>query len=250
MKKKLLLALVVSVLLVGCGSTDTTDNAQGTEAPQTQEEQKQEEPPHEHTYTESITTEATCEADGVKTFTCECGDSYTETITATGHNYEEVADSATPATCDTDGKEADAKCSLCESVVEGAVITASGHSYGEYIYNNDATTSADGTETATCSVCGGKTSRTKAGTKLALENFPHALNSPWYDASTNQVYFYTVGKSDPTMEPYTTAFAMLEPYAYYDGGIVPLKTVGKFNEYVGTYAEGDIYLSSARVVYE
>ena len=160
--------LAVAVLFVGCGNTDTTDNAQGTEAQQTQEEQKQEET-HTHAYTEAITTEATCEADGLKTFTCECGDSYTEVITATGHNYEEVADSAVEATCDTDGKEADTKCSICENVVEGAVITASGHSYGEYVYNNDATTSADGTETATCSTCGKKNTRTKSGTKLVKE---------------------------------------------------------------------------------
>lgn len=83
MKKKLLLALMMSVLLVGCGNTDTTDSADGTEVNETQ---KQEE--HLHAYTESITTEVTCEADGVKTFICECGDSYTEAIPATGHVYE------------------------------------------------------------------------------------------------------------------------------------------------------------------
>lgn len=43
---------------------------------------------HVHSYTSSITKEATCTEDGVKTFTCECGDSYTETIPTTGHNYE------------------------------------------------------------------------------------------------------------------------------------------------------------------
>lgn len=38
----------------------------------------------------AITTPATCEADGVKTFTCEiCGESYTEAIPAAGHNWSE-----------------------------------------------------------------------------------------------------------------------------------------------------------------
>ena len=42
----------------------------------------------DHTYDESITTEATCTTAGEKSFTCsKCGDSYTETIAATGHSY-------------------------------------------------------------------------------------------------------------------------------------------------------------------
>lgn len=43
---------------------------------------------HEHSYTETVTKEATCGEDGVKTFTCDCGDSYTQSIPATGaHTY-------------------------------------------------------------------------------------------------------------------------------------------------------------------
>ena len=73
--------LAVAVLLVGCVNQQETNNPSNeqqtstestttneltyTEAPTTTEEPT--EPPHEHAYTESITTEATCEADGVKT---------------------------------------------------------------------------------------------------------------------------------------------------------------------------------------
>ncbi len=39
-----------------------------------------------HSYTESITTPAGCESEGTKTYTCTCGDSYTESIPAVGHS--------------------------------------------------------------------------------------------------------------------------------------------------------------------
>ena len=40
---------------------------------------------HTHKYTSKITTAATCTEPGVKTFTCSCGNKYTETIPALGH---------------------------------------------------------------------------------------------------------------------------------------------------------------------
>ena len=43
---------------------------------------------HKHSYTETVTKEPTCIEAGEKTYTCECGDSYTEVIPATGHHYE------------------------------------------------------------------------------------------------------------------------------------------------------------------
>ncbi len=46
-----------------------------------------EEETHTHSYTSSVTTAATCETAGVRTYTCSCGHSYTEAIPATGHNY-------------------------------------------------------------------------------------------------------------------------------------------------------------------
>ena len=41
---------------------------------------------HVHSYNKSITTPATCTTDGLATFTCSCGDSYTEVIKA-GHTW-------------------------------------------------------------------------------------------------------------------------------------------------------------------
>ena len=40
---------------------------------------------HTHNYTAKVPKQATCTAAGVKTFTCICGSSYTETIPAKGH---------------------------------------------------------------------------------------------------------------------------------------------------------------------
>ena len=42
---------------------------------------------HKHSYKSKVTKAATCTKDGVKTFTCECGERYTEAIRATGHKY-------------------------------------------------------------------------------------------------------------------------------------------------------------------
>lgn len=123
------------------------------------------EPPHEHTYTESISKEAACTEAGEKTFMCDCGDAYTEIIEETGHNYEEMDDSEVSATCTKDGKRADTKCTLCGDVINGAVIPAIGHDYGDYVYNNDATFSKDGTKTSTCANCGDKVTKTASGTK-------------------------------------------------------------------------------------
>lgn len=57
--------------------------------------------------------------------------------------------------------------------VTNAKVTLSckNHKFGAYTYNNDATCAKDGTETATCSVCGFKDTRTKAGTKTDDHKF-------------------------------------------------------------------------------
>ena len=73
--------------------TKKTDEAKPTEAQPKEskpEPTKPTEPtpaPHSHSYSSSITQNASCNANGVKTFTCSCGDSYTESIPMTDHNW-------------------------------------------------------------------------------------------------------------------------------------------------------------------
>jgi len=127
MKKRLLGVLLFVVLVsvcVGCGAESTTNGqTEVVETPAAEEstpEQTAEpietpeeiEEPHTHNYAEEITTDATCEADGLKTFTCECGDTYTEAIPAVGHVYENYV-SNNDATYLADGTET-SKCNTCD----------------------------------------------------------------------------------------------------------------------------------------
>lgn len=126
MKKRILSTMLITTLgivaLVGCGNAEHTNV---TEIETVEEATEVEtEAPHEHAYTEAITVEATCLEEGEKTFTCECGDTYTETIPVTGHDF------------------------------------------AEYVSNEDATYEADGTETATCLVCGETDTRVAEGSML------------------------------------------------------------------------------------
>ena len=62
------------------------------------------EAPHTHSYSSKVTTAATCGKEGVKTFTCSCGHSYTEKIAATGQHSWQSATCTNPKTCNNCGK--------------------------------------------------------------------------------------------------------------------------------------------------
>ena len=117
---------------------------------------------HEHSYTEEITKQPTCSEEGEKTFTCDCGDTYTETIPAKGHT--EVIDKAVPATCTTDGKTEGSHCSVCGEVIkEQTLIKATGHKYDDGKITKQPTCTETGVKTYTCSECGAtKTETIKA----------------------------------------------------------------------------------------
>ena len=103
------------------------------------------------------TTPATCTKDGVKTRTCACGETETQTIPATGHTFGDWEET-TPATCTADGVETPT-CSACGET-ETRAIPATGHSFGEWTVTAPATCTVDGMETRTCSACGETETRT------------------------------------------------------------------------------------------
>ena len=77
---------------------------------------------HTHSYTSKVTKPATCTENGVKTYTCECGDSYTETIPATGHiSSDWIIDKN--AAINVKGSK-HKECTVCKKVLETAEIPA------------------------------------------------------------------------------------------------------------------------------
>ena len=129
-----------------------------------------------HSYTSKVTTAATCTTDGVKTFTCRCGKSYTEKITKLGHSY-----GAWTKLNDTQHQRV---CSRNSSHIEKA-----NHSWNSGAVTKAATCSATGTKTYTCTVC----NATKTET-IAINSSNH-VNTTNKDAvaSTCTVKGYTAG---------------------------------------------------------
>ena len=110
--------------------------------------------------TNEVTTAATCEADGVRTYTAKVtfeGKDYTDTktevIPATGHDTELVG--AKDATCTEDGYTGDEVCTVCgETVKKGEVIPALGHKI-KLVGAKAATCTEDGyTGDEVCTICG------------------------------------------------------------------------------------------------
>ncbi len=73
---------------------------------------------HTHAYQEAITKVPTCTALGTRTFTCECGDTYTEELPMVAHQYTEKR---IPAAVSSPGKVQQI-CSVCSAVKDEALI--------------------------------------------------------------------------------------------------------------------------------
>ncbi len=122
---------------------------------------------HTHSYTSAVTKKPTCIKTGVKTYTCSCGDSYTETIKATGH--KETTLKAVSATCTKTGLTAGKKCSVCGTInASQRVIAKTAHKEIAVAGKSATYTSTGLTAGKKCSVCGKITVAQKTIAKLTL----------------------------------------------------------------------------------
>ena len=122
---------------------------------------------HTHSYTSAVTKKPTCTKTGVKTYTCSCGDSYTESIKATGH--KETTLKAVSATCTKTGLTAGKKCSVCGTITASQrVIAKTAHKEIAVAAKSATYTSTGLTAGKKCSVCGKITVAQKTVAKLTL----------------------------------------------------------------------------------
>ena len=80
---------------------------------------------HTHSYTSTVTKDASCTETGLITYICECGDSYTEDVAKVAHvdaDWEIVNDS----TCTTRGKKIK-KCTVCGNITRSESIPFASH---------------------------------------------------------------------------------------------------------------------------
>lgn len=130
-----------------CGDTQTEDLAVGP-----------------HKWGEWKTNkEATCEDPGTKTRECSvCLTTEPGTIDALGHDWDEGTVTTKP-TCEKDGVRT-FTCKRDENHTYTADEPATGHSFTNYVSNDDATCTKNGTETAECDHgCGKTDTRTDKG---------------------------------------------------------------------------------------
>ena len=104
-----------------------------------------------HSFSVSITKQATCGATGVKTYTCTaCSYSYTETIAATGnHTYSSAV--TKQATCGEDGVLT-YTCSVCKNSYTESIAATGNHTYSG-VTTTQPTCTQLGVVTYTCSGC-------------------------------------------------------------------------------------------------
>ncbi len=106
---------------------------------------------HAHSYTSEITTAPTCLATGIKTYTCECGETYTRTLSALGHDI--VTEPAVSATCTETGLTEGEYCTRCDYKIEQTETPSLGHDMISFEASEPTCTETGLTAGVACSRC-------------------------------------------------------------------------------------------------
>jgi len=120
---------------------------------------------HIHSYKSTIIKDATCTTSGIRSFTCNCGDVYTEEIAELGHN---LIQKKTESTCVKKGSEYK-ECSNCKVIFNKKDLPLADHNT-EHI-KVDSTCKTAGYEYDICSVCKGIFN--KSDLEIAEHNIKH-----------------------------------------------------------------------------
>lgn len=119
------------------------------------ETKEEETPKTDHTYDDgTVTKKPTCIETGIKTYTCTvCQKTKTEEIPATGHQHIEIRNKK-EATCTETGYTGDTYCKDCGTKLSsGEVISKKAHDY-EVKDRQEPTCTTDGYVLSVCKVCG------------------------------------------------------------------------------------------------
>ena len=113
----------------------------------------------EHKWDEGkVTTEPTCEKEGIKTYTCKnCQTTKTESIKALDHDYSKEWTIDQEATCQQEGSKSH-HCTRCDSKKDVTVIPKTSHTYSnDWTIDKTATCIDEGSKSHHCTRCDSKT---------------------------------------------------------------------------------------------
>lgn len=126
---------------------------------------------HIHNYKISSIKAASCSATGVKTFICdECGDTYSESIPKTEHNYSNDWTIDKEPTCGAEGSKS-RHCTVCDEKTDITPIERPPHKYTESL-TKIATCETEGIISKICSVC-------NYATTEAIPKIEHTFTDEW-----------------------------------------------------------------------
>ena len=165
-----------------------------------------------HDFAEVTDPEPTCTAEGLKTLTCDCGYSYTESVAMVDHTKGSVKiENYKDATCEEAGSYDEVYyCTECKVELQRdtTVIPATGHTPAEAVIENEepASCTAEGSYDTVvyCSVCGDQLSRIPNTIKKLDHQYAAVVTAPTCTAQGYTTYTCSVC-SDSYVADYTDA---------------------------------------------